>query len=167
MSRKTRFLSIGLIAAITVIAVVLAGCAAPPAATPVPTQPPPAATLVPTQPPPSTSTPVPPPDPWDRIQKDGAMIVGTSGDYAPFEFYNSRYRLDGFDIELMREIGKRLGVKVDFKDMAFDGLYNAMQLERIDAAIAAISVTPERQQYVDFTDIYYVGQDGVLAAKNS
>ena len=157
MARKSHLTAITMIAAITVIALVLAGCAAPP----------PAATPAPTQLPPPTSTPVPPADPWERIQKEGAMTVGTSADYAPFEYYNRSYRLDGFDIELMREIGKRLGVKVDFKDMAFDGLYNAMQLGRIDSAIAAISVTPERQKYVDFTDTYYVGQDGVLAAKGS
>ncbi len=154
MAHKPRFWAIAMIG---MIAILLAGCAAPPSA----------ATPVPTQPPPPTSTPASSADPWERIQKEGAMVVGTSADYAPYEYYNRSYRLDGFDIELMREIGKRLGVKVDFKDMAFDGLYNAIQLGRIDSAIAAISVTPERQKYVDFTDTYYAGQDGVLAGKSS
>ena len=67
------------------------------------------------------------------------LRVGTSADYEPFEYYNSRFQLDGFDIGLIREIGKQLGVKVEIKDYAFDGLYNALQLGDIDAAIAAIS----------------------------
>ena len=78
------------------------------------------------------ATPVPASDLWDQIQKSGVLRVGTSGDYAPFEYYNSRYQLDGFDIGLIREIGKQLGVKVEIKDYAFDGLYNALQLGSID-----------------------------------
>ncbi len=85
------------------------------------------------------------------------MVVGTAADYPPFEYYNNRYQLDGFDIGLIREIGKQLGVKVEIKDYAFDGLYNALQLGEIDVAIAAISDTPDRQQYVDFTSTYYAG----------
>jgi ABC-type amino acid transport substrate-binding protein/heat shock protein HslJ len=141
---------------VLVVAVVLAGCAA---------QPTPAPTAVPTQLP--ATTPVPPPDLWDQIQRSGVLRVGTSGDYAPFEYYNSRYQLEGFDMGLIREIGKQLGVKVEIKDYAFDGLYNALQLGSIDTAISAISVTPNRQKYVDFTNAYYAGKDGVLAGAQS
>ena len=138
------------------IAALLAGCTAPP--TPMP--PKAEATTIP--------TPAPSPiDLWDQIQKSGTMTVGTAADYPPFEYYNNRYQLDGFDIGLIREIGKQLGVKVEIKDYAFDGLYNALQLGQIDVAIAAISETPERQQYVDFTSSYYVGVGAVLANAQS
>ena len=135
------------IIAVAAIAAIVAGCAAPPAATPAPT---PA-----------------PADIWDQIQKSGKMTVGTAADYAPFEYYNSRYQLDGFDIGLIREIGKQLGVNVEIKDYAFDGLYNALQLGQIDVAIAAITVTPDRQQSVDFTNNYYSGTGAVLANAQS
>ena len=95
------------------------------------------------------------------------MTVGTAADYAPFEYYNGRFQLDGFDIGLIREIGKQLGVKVEIKDYAFDGLYNALQLGQIDVTIAAISETPDRQQYVDFTNSYYAGVGAVLANAQS
>ena len=146
------------IIAVVAIAALLAGCTAPPAPTPVPPQA--EATAIP--------TPAPAPaDLWDQIQKSGSMTVGTAADYAPFEYYNSRFQLDGFDIGLIREIGKQLGVKVEIKDYAFDGLYNALQLGQIDVAIAAISETPERQQYVDFTNSYYAGVGAVLANAQS
>ena len=118
----------------------------------------------------ATTIPTPAPAPadlWDQIQKSGRMTVGTAADYAPFEYYNSRFQLDGFDIGLIREIGKQLGVKVEIKDYAFDGLYNALQLGQIDVAIAAISETPERQQYVDFTNSYYAGVGAALANAQS
>ncbi|MFO7631125.1 MAG: transporter substrate-binding domain-containing protein, partial [Caldilinea sp.] len=108
-----------------------------------------------------------PPDPatdWQRIQAAGTIVFGTAADYPPFEFYNSNFELDGFDIALARAIGDALGVEVEFKDFAFDGLISAVQLGQVDAAIGAISVTPERQQAVDFTNLYYIGNSVVLAS---
>ena len=99
---------------------------------------------------------------WARVRDAGKIVVGTSADYEPFEFYNSNFALDGFDIALMKELGKRMGVEVEFKDFAFDGLLNALELGQVDAAISAISVTPERQQQVDFSNLYYVGDDVAL-----
>ena len=100
---------------------------------------------------------------WARVKAAGRLVVGTSADYPPFEFYSSNYELDGFDVALMQELGKRLGVQVVFNDFAFDGLLNAVRLRQVDVAIGAISVTPDRRQIVDFTNIYYMGEDAVLA----
>ena len=97
--------------------------------------------------------PTPPPDTsWTKIQSAGVMVVGTTADYAPFEYYTTDFKIDGFDIALMQEIGKKLGVRVEFHDMAFDGLGNAIQVGQIDAAIAAISVTPERREVLGFSN---------------
>lgn len=117
----------------------------------------------------TTPTPVPPPpnNPWERIQTTGTMVVGTSADYPPFAFYNDNFQLDGFDIALMREIGQQMGVQVEFKDMSFEGLNGALQLGEIDTAAAAISRTPEREQAVDFSNVYYVSSDATIASQNS
>jgi polar amino acid transport system substrate-binding protein len=104
---------------------------------------------------------------WDAIKASGRLVVGTSADYPPFDYYTPNFRLDGLDIALIREIGKQLGVQVQIKDMAFDGLLDALQLGQIDVAIAAISVTPERDAFLDFTNVYYVGQGVVLARADS
>jgi polar amino acid transport system substrate-binding protein len=121
-----------------------------------------------------TATPLPTPttappagDVWQNVQQAGKIVVGTSADYPPFAFYNEKFQIDGFDIALMRAIGEKLGVEVEFNDFAFDGLGHALLLGQIDAAIAAITVTPERQELADFSNIYYVGADAVLVAANS
>ena len=49
-------------------------------------------------------------DAWDRIQAGGKIGVGTAADYSPFESYVAGGQIDGFDIALMDEIGRRLGV---------------------------------------------------------
>jgi len=104
---------------------------------------------------------------WDRIKAAGKIIVGTSADYPPFEYYDDAYELDGYDIALMNEIGKRLGVEVEYHNFAFDGLGSALYLQQVDAVIAAVSLTPDREAEFDFTNVYFVGEDGVLADANS
>jgi len=104
---------------------------------------------------------------WGKIESSGKIVFGTSADYEPFEYYDANYEMVGFDIALAREIGARLGLQVEFKDFAFDGLLTAVQLGQIDAAIAAISVSTERKAVVDFTNVYFTGEDLVLAKQGS
>jgi ABC-type amino acid transport substrate-binding protein len=88
-------------------------------------------------------------------------------DYAPYESYDQYFQPTGFDIALAREIGARLGLQVEFRDMAFEGLLPAVQAGEVDAGIAAISVTPERQQTLDFSNIYYNDKSSALVQQGS
>ena len=111
--------------------------------------------------------PVPTPQTrWQEIEAAGKIVVGTAADYPPFSYYNSNFRLDGFDVVLMQEIGRRLNVEVVFKDFAFEGLADALQLNQIDAAIAAITITRERQKKATFSQIYYVGEEAILTRED-
>jgi len=102
-------------------------------------------------------------DSWDRILAAGKIVVGTSADYEPFEWYVAPGQIDGFDIALMDEIGRRLGVQVAYLDIPFDALPTAAQTGQIDVAIAAISRTPEREAYVGFSNVYLVSEGAALA----
>ena len=103
-----------------------------------------------------------PEDDWAKVKAAGKILVGTAADYPPFEFYASNYQLDGFDIALMKEMGKRLGIEVEFNDFAFEGVLDALNLKQVDAAIAGISVTDDRRKEVDFTNLYFIGKDAAL-----
>jgi polar amino acid transport system substrate-binding protein len=101
---------------------------------------------------------------WPQVQEAGVLTIGTSSGYPPFEYIDAQtFELDGFDIALIKEVGARLGLRIEIRDMVFSGLGNALQLREIHAAAAAISVTEERLALFDFTNVYYVGADGVLA----
>jgi polar amino acid transport system substrate-binding protein len=123
---------------------------------------------IPTAPPP-TDTPMPEVEmsSWERIQAAGKIVVGVAADYPPFEFYNDDFELDGFDIALMQEIGNRLNLEVEFEDIAFDGLGDALAVDQIDLAISAISATPGRAESVDFSNIYLVTTDAILGRSDS
>ena len=85
--------------------------------------------------------------------------------YPPFGFQNSKAgTYVGFDVDVIRAIGKAEGFAVDIRNMAFDGLIPALKTGNIDIAINDITVTPERQKSVDFSDRYYIAGLGVVVA---
>jgi len=119
-------------------------------------------TLTPTPVPPS-ATPSQPDTAWERIQSTGIMRAGTSAVYSPFAFRTNEFTLDGLDIAVINEIGRRLGVEIELTDIAFEGLSWALELEQIDVAIAALSITPERSERINFSEVYFVSEDAALA----
>lgn len=91
------------------------------------------------------------------------LRVGTEATYAPFEFAASDGSLTGFDVELIRAVGKEAGYdNVEIVNMPFDGLIPALMTAQIDTIIAAMSITEERAKRVDFTDPYYTSGLSVL-----
>lgn len=95
------------------------------------------------------------------------LVVGTSADYEPFEYIDEDGNYTGFDIELMEEVADRMGVELEWQDIAFDGLIGSLQNDKIDAIIAAMSATEEREEQVDFTDPYFISGDAVLVVEGS
>ena len=161
VTQATRFSRLTLVALVATLLIV--ACAAPTPAPPTPIP----STATPQPSAPTKASPAQPPatgdNSWARVQQAGVLRVGTSADYAPYEYYNDQFQLDGFDIALIEAIGEKLGVKVDLNDYAFDGLPGVVALDQADVAIAALSVTPERQAIADFSNVYFAGSDGVLA----
>jgi len=104
-------------------------------------------------------------DTLSRVRKAGKIIVGTSADYAPYEFHtiiDGKDTIVGFDIEIAKEIAKDLGVELEIQDMSFDGLLQALNSDKVDFVIAGMTPNEERKKSVDFTDIYYTAQQGVM-----
>jgi polar amino acid transport system substrate-binding protein len=100
-----------------------------------------------------------------NVQKAGKIVMGCSADYPPYEFHsieNGQDAIVGFDIDIAHEIANDLGVELEIKDMAFDGLLAALQAGTIDIIISGMSPTVERRQAVDFSEIYYYATHGVI-----
>lgn len=98
----------------------------------------------------------------EAIKQAGTIKVGTSADYPPFESVDASGNKVGFDIDLMTEVAKRLGVKLEWVDMPFDSLIAAVQEGKIDMAISAFNYSEERDQKIDFTDAYYTSEDSFM-----
>ena len=84
------------------------------------------------------------------------LKVGSSIDFAPFEFQDEGQKeYQGFDMDLIRAIGKEMGYEVEIQNIGFDGLIPAMQAKNIDVIISGMTINDERKENVLFSDPYY------------
>jgi polar amino acid transport system substrate-binding protein len=103
----------------------------------------------------------------DAVKKAGKIVVGTSADYEPWEYKDENDEFAGADMDIMREVASRMGVEVEFQDLGFDALVAAVQEGKVDAAIAAMAATTERKESVDFSTVYYAGDNVIVTTADS
>ena len=80
--------------------------------------------------------------------------VATEATFPPFEFQQGG-QLTGFDIDLMRAIGKEADLNIDFRNLPFDGIIPALQARTVEAAISGMTITAERAQAISFSRPYF------------
>lgn len=105
-----------------------------------------------------------------QIQDAKVLKVATSADFAPFEFHtkvNGKDKIVGADVDLANEIGKELGVKVEFMDMEFNAVLTALDQGKADVAISGISATDKRKKTFDFSENYFVPEQLVVVKKEN
>lgn len=85
---------------------------------------------------------------------DGILTVSTNAQIPPFAYEDVDGKLQGFDIALMKAIGKKLGVEIEFKNVDFSSVIDSVA-NGADIAICGITITSERLDKVDFSDPYY------------
>ena len=99
-------------------------------------------------------------------QAPKVLRVGTEPTFAPFEFQKEGSKdFDGFDMDLIRAIGKQLNMKVEIQNMGFDALIPALNAGNIDVAASGMSITPDRQKAVDMSDPYYESGLSIVVRK--
>ena len=101
----------------------------------------------------------------EQIKKNKKLVVATSPDYPPFEFMvseNGKSKIVGADIDLAQKIADKLGVELELKAMDFDALLPALQAGKVDMVITGMTPNEKRKKAVDFSDIYFKGENAVI-----
>jgi cyclohexadienyl dehydratase len=96
-----------------------------------------------------------------RIQAQGTLRIGTTGDYVPFSVERDG-RLFGSDIELAAQLAERLGVKPLFVRTSFPTLLEDLRAERFDVGFSGISITPKREAVASFSAAYFRVGEAIL-----
>lgn len=95
------------------------------------------------------------PDPYlQRVASSGVLRVGMDPTYPPFDVVQGG-QIGGYDAELARKIAADVGVRVEFKPLALDTLYDALIAGNVDVVISAQPPIPERQADVRYSVPYY------------
>lgn len=90
----------------------------------------------------------------EKIKAAGKIVIGTEGTYPPFTYHDASGELTGFDVEIAREVAKRLGVEVQFEEAPWDSLLAGIDAGRFDSVFNEVSIRDDRKEKYDFSDPY-------------
>lgn len=104
----------------------------------------------------------------DTIKKAGTIKFGLDDSYPPFESRDSSNNLVGFDIDLGNAIAAKLGVKAEYTSTDFNGIILALNSNKFDAILSALSITDDRKKEIAFAGPYLMsGQVIIVKAGNA
>ena len=99
---------------------------------------------------------------FNRVKSSGKLVIGIDDAFPPLEFRNDKNELVGFDIDASRELGRRLGLKVEHVPTAWDGVVMALKVKKFDCIWSGMSITPEREQEIAFTKPYIMEKQVIV-----
>ena len=100
------------------------------------------------------------------LKSSGKLLVGSDIPFPPFEEGNAP-DYTGYDVEVVDEIGKRLGLDVTFQDTAFPTIFVDLASGEFDMVASASTITPDREKTVDFSDPYYSADQALVVLPDS
>ena len=100
------------------------------------------------------------------VQKAGKLMIATSPDFPPFESLEGD-TVVGIEPDIMKLICDKLGVEAEFVQMDFDSVLIGIQAAKYDCAMSGITVTPDREKNMLFTDPYYNAAQVIVVAEGS
>lgn len=97
------------------------------------------------------------------------LVMGTSADYPPFEYVETSKsdEIKGFDVDIAKAIGEKLGYEVQVKDIDFNSLVPSLENKTVDFVISGMTPTAKREESVDFSDIYYTAKNMIITTEGS
>ncbi len=99
--------------------------------------------------------------------EETVLKIATEGAFPPFNLTKPDGTLDGYEIDLGKDLCNRMKVKCEFVSQDWDGIIPALQAGKFDAIVASMSITEERKKQVAFTNKYYTTPLAVVALKDS
>jgi len=103
----------------------------------------------------------------ETIKSRGTLLGGVKNDTPPFGFIDSNNQVAGFDVDLVREIAKALGVKVEFVKVTSPTRIPMLVSGNVDLVAASMTITPDREKTIDFSIVYYTGAQTLAVPTNS
>jgi polar amino acid transport system substrate-binding protein len=88
-----------------------------------------------------------------KSDDESNMTVATSADNPPYEFIKEG-KIVGLDIDVLNAVAEKLNKKVVLKNLDFHGIIASLNTNNVDLAVAGLSVTPERSEVIDFSEVY-------------
>lgn len=98
----------------------------------------------------------------DNNGENGTLRMVTNAEFPPYESKDEDGNLVGFDIDMMYAVCDQMGYKLEITDTDFSNVIRYVENGNADVAVAGISVTPERQEQVNFTQTYATTEQVII-----
>jgi polar amino acid transport system substrate-binding protein len=102
-----------------------------------------------------------------KVVEEGKFTFAASGEFKPFSFTNEDGTMSGFDIAVGEAVAKELGLEPEQKKFKFNGIVEGVRSGRFDAAVASHTITPEREEEVNFSTPYYYSGPQIFVRPDS
>ena len=99
--------------------------------------------------------------------KEGVLTIATEGTYAPFSYYDDKNELKGYDVDIAREVAKKLNLKIEFLTAPWDAMLAAFDAGKADAVFNQVSITDERKKKYDYAEPYTVVHGVIITHKDN
>ena len=99
--------------------------------------------------------------PEDVDRSNGTLTMATNAEFPPYEYYESD-EITGLDVDFAQAICDKLGMELEIEDMAFDSIIPAVNSGKADMGVAGMTVTPDREKEVLFSDSYYSSKQVII-----
>ncbi|MFD2370750.1 amino acid ABC transporter substrate-binding protein [Brevibacillus sp. GCM10020057] len=103
----------------------------------------------------------------EKVKADGKLLIGTEGTYAPFTFHDTNGKLTGYDVEVVTEVAKRIGVEPVFQETQWDAMFAGLDSKRFDVIANQVGIRPDRQEKYDFSKPYTVSTAVLVTHKDN
>lgn len=100
-------------------------------------------------------------------EEKAKLLMGTTLGWPPFEEVDDQGNPIGFDIDIGKMIAEKLGMDFDVQDIQFDGLLMALDAGTVDVVLAAMTITDERAEQVNFSAPYFEASQQVVMRKDA
>ena len=85
----------------------------------------------------------------------GEVVVGTNAEFPPFEYTDDDNNIIGYDIDIIKAVGKAAGLDIKIHNQSFDTLVEGLESGKLDGVISGMTITEARKEKVDFSEPYY------------
>ena len=101
-----------------------------------------------------------------KTVEPGKLIMATNAAFPPYEFVESN-KIVGIDAEIAGAIAEKLGLELQIDDMEFDSIIESVKGGKADIGLAGMTVTPDREMEVKFTETYATGVQVIIVTESS
>lgn len=101
-----------------------------------------------------------------KLVKEGTLTMATNAQFPPYEYYDGK-DIIGIDADIAQAIADKMGLELKIEDMEFDSIITAVSTGKADLGLAGMTVDPDRQKNVDFSDPYATGVQVIIVKEDS